>query len=532
MSATTQDPDRPWSSWHDALEQRPTVGGSIPQLLELAAARWPDHVALTAPDAATTTYAALADDAARFGSALQGQGVARGDRVAVMLPNTAAYVVALFGALRAGAVVVQVNPIYTGRELEHMLATTQASTIVVGDGALDTVRAVRGATSLRGVVVVGAAEDLRDGEVALDRLLAEGHPDASAVEVDPDVDLATIQFTGGTTGRSKGAMLTHTNLLVGLQPTFDLVLPDPTELPPGSRAVAAAPFFHIFGLTMVLFAGVHHGWNLLLVPRPTPDGLVQLVRDLQPGYLAGVATLFTALQNHPEAATAGFDGVALYTSGGASVPEALMRGFEERSGRTLFEGYGLSEGAPVSFNTHLRGSVPGAIGIPIPGTEIRIVDVASGDEVPAGTPGELCVRGPQVMQGYFGMPDETEAALRDGWLHTGDVATMDDDGYVRIVDRLKDMINAAGYKVYPREVEEVVYALDDVVEAAVVSVPDDYRGETVKLALVVRDGSTLTDDDVLAHCREQLAAYKVPRIVEFRDELPKSAVGKILRRKI
>ena len=533
MSSTRhQPPAPPWAAWHEQLEQRPVVDGTIPELLDRAARRWPDSTALTEPDGATTSYAELAAAAATLGSALQDRGVARGDRVAVMLPNTSAYVVALFGALRAGAAVVQVNPIYTGRELEHMLTTTGAATIVVGAGALDTVRGVRAASSLRDVVVVGEAQDLGDGEVAWEDLLAAGDPDAAAVAVDPDVDLATIQFTGGTTGRSKGAMLTHTNLLVGLQPTFDLVLPDPDVLPPGSRAVAAAPFFHIFGLTMVLFAGVHHGWNLLLAPRPTPDGLVQLVREQQPGYLAGVATLFTALQNHPEADTAGFDRVALYTSGGASVPEALMRGFEARSGRTLFEGYGLSEGAPVSFNTHLRGSVPGSIGIPVPGTEIRIVDVASGEDVAPGTPGELCVRGPQVMQGYDGMPEETAAALRGGWLHTGDVATMDADGYVRIVDRLKDMINASGYKVYPREVEEVVYDLDDVVEAAVVGVPDDYRGETVKLALVVRDGSTLTEDDVVAHCREQLAAYKVPRIVEFRDELPKSAVGKILRREI
>lgn len=532
MSTATEGSAPRWAELHDRLDQRLPITGTIPALLERAADRHGDWTALTDPDGTSLTFRDLAARAARFGSALQARGIGRGDRVAVMLPNTTAYVVAFFGALRAGAVVVQVNPIHVGRELAHMLTTTQASTIVVGAAALHTVRDVRGATSLERVVVAGEVDHLDGDEESFADVVASGDPRGDAVAVDPDADLATIQFTGGTTGRFKGAMLTHTNLLAGLQPTFDLLLPDPDALPPNAAAVAAAPFFHIFGLTMVLLAGVHHGWDLLLVPRPTPDDLVVLVRERQPSYLAGVATLFVALQNHPDADTAGLDRVALYTSGGASVPATLLRAFERRTGRTLFEGYGLSEGAPVSFNTHLRGSVAGSIGIPIPGTHVRIVDTETGQDAAPGRPGELCVQGPQVMQGYFAMPQETEQALADGWLHTGDVATMDEDGYLRIVDRIKDMINASGYKVYPREVEDVVYELDDVVEAAVVGAPDDYRGETVKLAVVTRDGSTLSEDGIVAHCRQHLAAYKVPRIVEFRDELPKSAVGKILRREL
>lgn len=519
-----------WSQWHGRLRQRPPLDGTIPELLERAAQRWGDGAALTEPDGTSVTYGELARRAAALGAALGDLGVQRGDAVAVMLPNSTAYVVALFGVLRAGAVAVQVNPIYTATELGPMLGTARAKAVVVGPGGLDAVRGLGDAARPGHVIVADGAAPSGPGEVALERLVATGDAAAPAVPIDPDADLATLQFTGGTTGRSKGAMLTHGNLLAALQPTFDLVLAHDEGLPPGSKAVAAAPFFHIFGLTMVLLAGVHHGWNLLLVPRPTPDGLVDLVRRERPAYLAGVATLFTALVNHPDAATAGFDRVALYTSGGASVPEALLRAFERLSGRTLFEGYGLSEGAPVSFNTYLRGSVPGSIGIPVPGTTVRIVDPETGDDAEPGHPGELRVRGPQVMKGYQGMPDETARALVDGWLCTGDIATMDADGYLRIVDRLKDMINASGYKVYPREVEEVVYALPDVVEAAVIGVDDPYRGETVKLVVVLREGSTLDEEAVVAHCRAHLAPYKVPRVLEFRDALPKSAVGKILRR--
>lgn len=518
-----------WAAWHARLTRRPPVTGSIPELLERAADEHGDWVALTEPDGTTLTYRELADAAARFGFALADRGIQPGDRVAVMLPNTSAYVIALFGALRAGAVVVQVNPIYTTRELEYMLASTGARMIVVAESGLDAVRAARPATNLEQVIVVGAAGI---AEEPFEDVLASGDPSAPAVAIDPDTHLATIQFTGGTTGRSKGAMLTHTNLLVGTQATFDLILDDPASLPANGTAIAVAPFFHIFGLTMVLLAGIHHRWNLLLVARPVPDELIAMIRDVRPIYLAGVATLFVALENHPEADTAGFDKVALYTSGGASVPAALLRAFERRSGRTLFEGYGLSEAAPVAFNTHVRGSVAGSIGVPVPGTLVRIVDPETGEEAAPGIPGELCVRGPQVMGGYWQMPGETAAALVDGWLHTGDVATMDEDGYLRVVDRIKDMINASGYKVYPREVEEVIYELDEVVEAAVVGVPDEYRGETVKLAVVVREGSTLDEDAIIAHCREHLAAYKVPRIIDFRDELPKSAVGKILRREL
>lgn len=517
-----------WSEIHGELIRRPLIEGSIPGLLERAATKFGDWTALTSESGTRVSFSELADKARHFAGGLAERGVRHGDRVGLMLPNSVEYAIAFYGILMAGATVVQVNPIYVGRELEYMLASTRVETIVVG-AAIATVREVREATSLRLVFVVG--EETGDGEESFAVLIETSQP-LSSVDIDPGRDLASIQFTGGTTGRSKGTMLTHTNLLVGLQPTFDMILPHPEELPDNGKAVAAAPFFHIFGLTMVLLAGAHYGWNLLLVPRPTPDGLIDLIARERPIYLAGVATLIGALQNHPGAADAGLDAVQLYISGGASVPEALLKAFEARTGRTLFEGYGLSEGAPVAFNNYVRGSVAGSIGIPIPGTDARIVDAETGEELGTDEPGELCIRGPQLMRGYWEMPDETADALRGGWLHTGDVALVDPHGNLRIVDRIKDMINAAGYKVYPREVEEVVYALDGVTEAAVVGVPDEYRGETVKLVVVPSEGSGLDEETILEHCRGQLAAYKVPRIIEFRDELPKSAVGKILRREL
>jgi long-chain acyl-CoA synthetase len=295
--------------------------------------------------------------------------------------------------------------------------------------------------------------------------------------------------------------------------------------------IAVAPFFHIFGMTMVLLFGLRMGWNLLTVPRFQPDAVMEMIRDEEPVMLPGVATLFVALHNYPDMESYGLDKVMLYTSGGASVPLGLLRSFERRTGRAIWEGYGLSEGAPVTFNTYLRGSVGGSIGVPIPGTDVKIMDIETGEEeMPAGEPGELILKGPQVMRGYWQMPEETANTLRDGWLYTGDIARMDDDGYLYIVDRKKEVINASGFKVYPREVEEVLYEHPEVVEGVAVGVPDEYRGESVKVFVVKKEGSSLTEEDLIAHCRDNLAPYKVPKLVEFREELPKSAVGKLLKR--
>jgi long-chain acyl-CoA synthetase len=523
--------ERPWLSIYGSKLSDEPISGSLTAFLEETAESYRDNVALTQGER-TISYGELLDLSGSFAAALSEAGVKKGDRVGLMLPNCPEYVIGFFGTVRIGAAATQVNPLYVGRELEHIFDNSGTETLISHTMMYPKVKDVQARTPLKRVICVGEPEGgLKDGDVSFDEFLHSASESAPSVTIDPKEDLSSVQYTGGTTGVSKGAMLTHANLLGGVRQTMDLLIEDPAALPENGKVIAVAPFFHIFGMTMVLLFGLRMGWNLLTVPRFQPDVVMEMIRDQEPVMLPGVATIFVALHNYPDMENYGLDKVELYTSGGASVPLGLLRSFERRTGRPIWEGYGLSEGAPVSFNTYLRGSVGGSIGVPIPGTDVRVVDIETGEsEVPIGEPGELVVNGPQVMKGYWNMPEETEKTLRDGWLHTGDIARMDDDGYLYIVDRKKEVINASGFKVYPREVEEILYEHPEVVEGVAVGVPDEYRGETVKVFVVKKEGSSLTEEDLIAHCKENLAPYKVPKLVEFREELPKSAVGKLLKR--
>jgi long-chain acyl-CoA synthetase len=525
------DAKKPWLSiYGDRLSGEP-LGGSLTGFLEEAVEKYGDNTALTRGEQ-KISYGELLDLTESFAAALYEAGVQKGDRVGLMLPNCPEYVVAFFGTMRLGATATQVNPIYVGRELTHIFDNSGTETVIVHSMMYEKAKAVQAATPLQRIICVGEPEGgLKDGDAPFDEFLHSATGSVPEVEIDPQEDLSSIQYTGGTTGISKGAMLTHANLLGGVKQTMDLLIDDPAAFPENGKVIAVAPFFHIFGMTMVLLFGLRMGWNLLTVPRFQPDVVMQMIRDEEPVMLPGVATLFVALHNYPDMESYGLDKVMLYTSGGASVPLGLLRSFERRTGRAIWEGYGLSEGAPATFNTYLRGSVGGSIGIPIPGTDVKIMDIETGEEeMPAGEPGELILKGPQVMRGYWQMPEETANTLRDGWLYTGDIARMDDDGYLYIVDRKKEVINASGFKVYPREVEEVLYEHPEVVEGVAVGVPDEYRGETVKVFVVKKEGSSLKEEDLIAHCKDNLAPYKVPQLVEFREELPKSAVGKLLKR--
>jgi long-chain acyl-CoA synthetase len=525
------DAKKPWLSiYGDRLSGEP-LGGSLTGFLEEAVEKYGDNTALTRGEQ-KISYGELLDLTESFAAALYEAGVQKGDRVGLMLPNCPEYVVAFFGTMRLGATATQVNPIYVGRELTHIFDNSGTETVIVHSMMYEKAKAVQAATPLQRIICVGEPEGgLKDGDAPFDEFLHSATGSVPEVEIDPQEDLSSIQYTGGTTGISKGAMLTHANLLGGVKQTMDLLIDDPAAFPENGKVIAVAPFFHIFGMTMVLLFGLRMGWNLLTVPRFQPDVVMQMIRDEEPVMLPGVATLFVALHNYPDMESYGLDKVMLYTSGGASVPLGLLRSFERRTGRAIWEGYGLSEGAPATFNTYLRGSVGGSIGVPIPGTDVKIMDIETGEEeMPAGEPGELILKGPQVMRGYWQMPEETANTLRDGWLYTGDIARMDDDGYLYIVDRKKEVINASGFKVYPREVEEVLYEHPEVVEGVAVGVPDEYRGETVKVFVVKKEGSSLKEEDLIAHCKDNLAPYKVPQLVEFREELPKSAVGKLLKR--
>jgi long-chain acyl-CoA synthetase len=531
---------------------------SLGAFLRETAEAYPNHTA-TEFFRAKLTYAEVDDLADRFASGLRTLGVGKGDRVALMMPNTPHFVIAFFGILRAGGVVVQTNPLYTARELANMWKDSGTKVVVTLDIFWPRVEAARPQTDVEHVVV-GDVADYLPGLLAKlypikkkKDLKKEGHwplaipreewvhafrdllrhaPDPGAEpDIDPQEDVAVLQYTGGTTGIPKGAMLTHRNLVANTLQTVAWV---PGTRPGEERFMAAIPMFHVYGLTAVLLAAVRLGAAMILHPNPREvDKVLKLCSKAEPTLFPGVPTLYIAMLNHPKLAKADLASIRYCISGAAPLPLEVRRRFEEITGGRLVEGYGLTEASPVTHCNPLSegGVVKEGIGIPFPDTEAKVVDIESGTaELPQGEAGELVIRGPQVMKGYWNRQEETARTIRDGWLYTGDIAKVDEDGYFFIVDRKKDMIVASGFNVYPREVEEVLFEHPAVMEAAVIGVPDEYRGETVKAYVVLKEGKAATDEEIRAFCKERLASYKVPRVIEFADELPKTLVGKVLRR--
>ncbi|CAA9457390.1 MAG: Long-chain-fatty-acid--CoA ligase [uncultured Rubrobacteraceae bacterium] len=530
--------EKPWVHVYEGHVSPETeiFEGSLPDFFRSSVEEHRDKTAITFYGTAFD-FARLEALAEKMAASLAARGVKKGDRVALMLPNCPQYVASFFATVRLGAIVTQINPMYVEREIEHILKDSGAETIIVYSDMYPRVQSVMGNTILKNVVVVdlkGEPEGLAPGHSSFGEFIAADVVPAPRVEIDPAEDVAVFQYTGGTTGVSKGAMLTHRNLVANVQQTLDLFVDDPAAFSNNQSIVAILPFFHIYGLTCVMLFGIRQGLNQLLLPRFDPQEVMDLVRDNEPVLFAGVPTMYMALNSLGiDLKEYGFDKVRTYNSGGSALPVNLKRSFEQKIGRTLFEGYGLSEASPVThFNPPFAGeSREGSIGIPLTSTDARIVDVDTGaEELPIGESGELVIKGPQVMKGYWNMPEETEDTLKDGWLYTGDVARMDEDGYFYIVDRKKDMILSGGYNVYPREIEEVLFEHEDVAEAVAIGVPDEYRGETVKAFVVKMQGSGVTEKEILAFCKERLAPYKAPKTVEFREELPKSTVGKLLRR--
>jgi long-chain acyl-CoA synthetase len=472
----------------------------------------------------------------KMAASLAAAGVSKGDRVALMLPNCPQYVISFFATVRLGAIVTQINPMYVEREIEHILNDSGAEAIVVYAAVYERVKAVLPDSNLKTVIVVDFGDEpagLDAGHHTFGNFLSVDADPPPDVEIDPAEDVAALQYTGGTTGVSKGAMLTHRNLVANVQQAIDVFVRNPDQFT-GRRCVGALPFFHIYGLTCVMLFGIKLGVEQVLLPRFEVGEALAVFENSRPTMFSGVPTMYMALlASGEDLRKHHLHDVMIFNSGGSALPVNLKRSFEERVGKPLFEGYGLSEASPVTHNNppFLGEGREGSIGIPIPSTDARIVDVETGEtEMPVGESGELIIKGPQVMKGYLNMPEETARTLKGGWLHTGDVAKMDEDGYFFIVDRKKDMIVTSGSNVYPREVEEILFEHPDVAEAVAIGVPDDYRGETVKAFVVKRSGATTTEEEILAFCKERLAPYKAPRTVEFRDDLPKSAVGKLLRR--
>src|SRR5690625_609710 len=480
------------------------------------------------------TYDELSEQVHAFASVLQDENVVKGDRVAIMLPNCPHYVISYYGTLLAGGTVTQVNPMLIRNDLIHLLKDSGAETIVIYAPLLPVLQEIIHHTSIKRIITVDFTGDNESSNDAVDfiHFIDKATKPLFPVEINPNEDIAVLQYTGGTTGRSKGAMLTHKNIVANVYQVYEY-FQDAIELGK-ERYLTVIPLFHVFGMTSCMNLSILAGSMNILLPRFELDEVLQTIKALRPTSFPGVPTMYVALTNHPHAEDYGLDSIKVCNSGSAPMPLELMRSFEEKTKATVLEGYGLSESSPVTHcNPYFAKRKPGSIGIGIPSTDYKVVDLAEGkEEVAVGELGELIVKGPQVMKGYWNMPEETEATLRDGWLYTGDIARMDEDGYVYIVDRKKDLIIASGYNIYPRDVEEIIYEHSAVQEAVVVGIPDPYRGETVKAVVVLKDDKQCSEAELIAYCRKNLAAYKVPRVVEFREELPKTNVGKILRRKV
>lgn len=499
------------------------------------------------------TFAELDTASAEFGAFLQGRGLKKGARVALMMPNILPYPVCLFGVLRAGCTVVNTNPLYTPRELEHQLSDSGAEVIVVVENFAHTVQEVVGRTAVKQVVVTSIGEMLGwkgplvdfvlrhvkkmipawslPGSIRLSEALAEGgRRKLERLPISHD-DIAFLQYTGGTTGVAKGAMLLHRNIIANLLQAGAWV--KPTLGVERHVIVTPLPLYHIFSLTANCLVFMTLGAENVLItnPRDIP-GFVKEMGKHRFTAFTGVNTLFNALLNNADFPKLDFSSLRLTLGGGMAVQKAVAERWKQVTGVPLIEAYGLTETSPAAtINPLDLSEYNGAIGLPIPSTDLVLRDDA-GQDVPLGQPGEICIKGPQVMAGYWQRPDETAKVLdKDGWLATGDIGVMDDRGFVRIVDRKKDMILVSGFNVYPNEVESVVIMHPGVLECAAIGVPDAKSGEAVKLFVVKKDEG-LTAEALLAHCRENLTGYKCPREVEFRAELPKSNVGKILRREL
>jgi long-chain acyl-CoA synthetase len=552
--------EKPWLKFYESHvpEHIDYPQTTLPAALEETARKYPDHPALIFKDN-RISYREYNEAADRFAAALQGLGVEKGDLVAIHLPNCPQFPIAYYAILRVGGIVVPCNPIYTAREMKHQLNDAGAQVMITLSSMYPLIKQIRAETTLRHVVVARIKTYLPPVSRLLFALLIEkktGHRvdisgDANTywfadllakaptkpqpVEIAWD-DIAVLMYTGGTTGVSKGAQLTHKNILVNAyQCTVWVNAVDGEEI-----ILTTLPLFHSYGMTCCMNPGTITAGTMILIPDPRDvDDILKNIDRHRPTLYPGVPAMYVAINNHPEVSKYDLSSIKACNSGAAPLPVEVQQRFQELTGARLVEGYGLSEASPVTHANPIFGENRiGTIGVPWPDTEARIVDAETGEKVlGVGEVGELCIRGPQVMKGYWNMPTETANALRadpeDGapWLHTGDMAVMDEDGYFQIVDRKKDMIlGAGGYNIYPREIEDLLYEHPKVLEAAAVGIPVAGKGERVKAYIVLKQGEIATEEEIIAFCRENLAPYKVPKFVEFREELPKTLVGKVLRR--
>ncbi|MBC8503490.1 MAG: long-chain fatty acid--CoA ligase [Anaerolineales bacterium] len=549
--------DRPWLERYDEGVPQTIDYPEVPlfYFLEEGAKKYPD-APCTIFKGAKISYSEMVDRTDRFAAALASLGVKKGDRVGIFIPNTPQFVVAYFGALKVGAVVVATNPLYTAREIEHQANDSGMELMIVMSNFYNTVKEVQPKTKIKQIVVTNIKEtlppataflftllkekkagfrvELSEGDIWWEDLIADFKPeDRPNVDVGPD-DVAIFQYSGGTTGTPKGAIALHRNLVAN---SLQIRRWMPQAIDGEEVVLMAIPLYHVYGMVAGMNFGMATGAALVMIPnaRDIKDDLDNL-QKYKCTIFPGVPTLYNAINNWPDVLAGKYDlsSIKACISGSAALMRETKEAFEELTGGVVFEGFGLSEAPTATHCNPLIGdNRVGSIGMPLSDVDARIVSLD--DEVtvlPVGEIGELVIQGPQVFKGYHNMPTETKNTLRDGWLYTGDIARMDEDGYFYIVDRKKEVIKPGGFQVWPREVEEIIADNPKVLEVGVAGIPDPKRGETVKAWVVVKPGETLTGEEVREFCKDKMAAYKVPTHVEFRDELPKTTVGKILRREL
>ncbi len=491
------------------------------------------------------SFSELRDLVLRAANALNTMGVKKGDRVGLHLPNTPQYIIAYYATLSLGAIAVSINPTYTTTELKKIIQLTEPGTLITSELTMPYVRPLQEEMEIPRLVVTAVSDfiagmpqssheslKLEKEWIHFSKLLEPENARVPKVEIRPE-DPAIIMFTGGTTGIPKGAVLTHANIVAAVHQAF-VWANDPQLLAPEkSSSLAVLPFFHIYGHIICLNLGIFAGHTLIVIPRFELEEFMGMIEKFEEiSFMGVVPTLLNAIFNHPRAQSLGLDRkFKLVNSGGAPCPTGLLNQIRD-NGVFLQEGWGMTETTSLGVGNPMYGpKKPGSIGVPFIDADIKLVDVNDGvTEVKSGEPGELIMKGPTVMKGYWNNPDETANHIRDGWLYTGDIATMDEDGYLYIVDRKKDMVIAGGYNIYPRDIDEVLHQFPKVAEAIAVGIPHDYRGETIKAYVVLKEGKTATEEEIIDFCKEHLASYKVPKMVEFRKDLPKSAVGKLLRK--
>ncbi|MGG0275367.1 long-chain-fatty-acid--CoA ligase [Bacillus rhizoplanae] len=518
--------------------------------LQQTASQYPDKKALhfLGKD---ITFSELDRKVRQFANYLRKLGIEKGDRVAIMLPNCPQGVIGYYGTLLAGGIVVQTNPLYTERELEYQLHDSGAKVILCLDLVFPKISNVQSSTDIEHIIVTRIADflpfpknllypfvqkkqtnlvvNVRESEnIHVWKSIERAGDEAVDVPCDSEEDLALLQYTGGTTGFPKGVMLTHKNLvsntIMGMHWLYNCRKGEEVIL-------GVLPFFHVYGMTAVMNLSIMQAYKMVLVPKFDIKMMLEAIKKHRVTLFPGAPTMYIALLNYPELHKYDISSISACISGSAPLPVEVQEQFESVTGGKLVEGYGLTESSPVTHGNFLWARrVPGSIGVPWPDTDARIISLETGEALPIGEVGEIVVKGPQVMKGYWNKPEETAAVLQDGWLYTGDVGYMDENGFFYVKDRKKDMIVASGFNVYPREVEEVLYEHEKVQEVVVLGVPDPYRGETVKAFVVIKDGVTCSEEELNEFARKYLAAYKVPKIYEFRKDLPKTTVGKILRR--